>query len=198
MLGLGNSLMSSNAASNMSKRLPVDGNYAYLTQFGLGANAQVSPVILHSPTELEFDDTVLEQWGYESGNLESVYEDIYFAQDSAVPLLSGDTITLSGKIRQRDIDANIDETNKNGYLLFKFNVNTSDDAYIYVDEEFNGDVSGSHKYKVLADGTFTVTYALVADTSKLVIMASSIMHANDNSEFDSIGIRVSNLSLTKD
>ena len=191
MLGLGNSI---NSSCFVKLKLPVNGNYIHLEDAYVSAGTGItSPVVIHTPTEMSFDDTYSESFELVIG-LVTLYDETGTDNyDYANPqLVSGTSITLSGKIRQRDSDANFNDDSDNGFINFKLSTDNNDNLKVFVDSSYSGSVN-TRNQKVDGNGDFTFTHTLNSDIDRLVIQAGDI-------EFDPIstdpGIRISNLSLT--
>ena len=183
MLGLGVSLVSEGSENEEFSRTEI----VNLLQTHMAPdNSTVTPLTLESNNSISFDDTTYEGAYWEIGSGATIYDEVY---PSAVGT-SGDIVTISGRITERDSpDVAYQDTNNDGF--FRFYIDGSNYIQIQVDSGYSGIES-----KVSKSGYFNKSIILTGSMNELQIVAYSIHKDGEPfNSMDSPGVLISNLSL---
>ena len=200
MLGLGNYISNVNASGDEPISLPHEGNYIYLEdKFKItNPNAGASPVTIHSPNNISFDDSVLEAFSAEVDTQNVYTENVSEALGNKYRpigsvLSSGDTVTITGNILRFDNGQvwDGDDTSANGYV--SFHINNSDVFKVYIDIQNTSSISLPYHDRVDSSGAFSVSKVIVQDASRFNIVANFIADGGVMVP----GVRISNLTMTK-
>ena len=160
MLGLGASILASSGSYEVKDFS--DGEYAKLaTQFILESPGVTDPIVLHSSNNISFDDTLWEIYGFEtggSGDARMIYREII---PSEYHVASG-TVTISGRITERDTTDTVQDANDDGFVIVSASsASNLNEVKIWVNEAYGGSLA-SNEVKVDSNGDFskavTATY----------------------------------------
>ena len=186
MLGLAASILASSGSYEVKDFS--DGEYAKLdTQFIFENPGITDPIVVHSSNNISFDDTLWEIYNnHEIGEGRSIYIETI---PSEYHVASG-TVTISGRITERDTTDTVQDANDDGFIIVSASSSSnSNEVKIWVNEAYSGSLA-SNEVKVDSNGDFSKAVTLTGNAAFISIYAGDISHDSGDP-----GVRLSNLSI---